>query len=138
MKKKFLLILITATLALSVIVLVGCENSDIPATEGLKYEKIDGKNEYMLSSMDMATDTNRVIASTYNGMPVTAIGEWAFSGCSSLGSITLPSSVTSIGNYAFADCSSLTIYCETTEKPDGWNSDWNYSNRPVVWDYKNN
>ena len=39
---------------------------------------------------------------------VTTIGEWAFSRCSSLTSMTIPDSVTTIGSYAFYRCSSLT------------------------------
>ena len=38
---------------------------------------------------------------------VTSIGDWAFSGCSSLSKIVIPSSVTSIGDSAFLGCSSL-------------------------------
>ena len=37
-----------------------------------------------------------------------SIGDWAFSGCSGLKSITIPDSVTSIGEYAFFGCSGLT------------------------------
>ena len=39
---------------------------------------------------------------------VTSIGESAFAGCSGLTSLTIPSGVTSISNYAFAGCSGLT------------------------------
>ena len=39
---------------------------------------------------------------------VTSIGEYAFNGCSGLTSLTIPSSVTSIGESAFYGCSGLT------------------------------
>ena len=42
------------------------------------------------------------------GDSVTTIGEYAFSYCSSLTSITIPNSVTTIKEYAFSNCSSLT------------------------------
>ena len=49
-----------------------------------------------------------VIPSTVDGKTVTSIGTDAFSDCSALTSITLPSTLTSIGTRAFCRCKNLT------------------------------
>ena len=60
------------------------------------------------SVTDCVTDIDVVIIpETYKGYPVTLIGNGAFQDCTSLTSITIPSSVTSIGSYAFSGCTSL-------------------------------
>ena len=45
---------------------------------------------------------------TYDGKPVTSIGDRAFWKCTNLTSVTIPDSVTRIGRSAFNSCSSLT------------------------------
>jgi BspA type Leucine rich repeat region (6 copies) len=48
------------------------------------------------------------IPNTINGMPVTDIGDYAFSSKTGIINITIPNSVTALLNYAFAYCYSLT------------------------------
>ena len=64
---------------------------------------------------------------------LTTIGDDAFYNCDSLTSIYIPDSVTFIDHSVFSYCSNLIIYCEASSEPSGWDSDWNVSNRPVVW-----
>jgi len=47
------------------------------------------------------------IPSTIEGLPVTAIGAWAFNNWPALTNITIPHTVTDIGDHAFASCPGL-------------------------------
>ena len=104
---------------------------------------------------------NVVLPATYNGLPVTAIGAFAFEncttvksiivsdgiknieicafyGCSNLTTILIPESVTEIDAAVFRHCSSLTVInCVANSQPAGWNANWNkYCNAEVVFGYQ--
>lgn len=64
---------------------------------------------------------------------VNYIGWNAFGSCVNLERIYIPNSVTQVNADAFKGCTNLTIYCEAASKPNGWASNWNSSNCPVVW-----
>ena len=51
--------------------------------------------------------TEIIIPSYYNGIPIKAIGSSAFSSCSSIVTIQIPSTVNTIGSSAFSGCGSL-------------------------------
>lgn len=96
---------------------------------GFNYE-----NQNVTSIPDYAfygcEDLNNV--NCYN---LTSVGTSAFENCTNLKTIILWDGVTNVEEDAFKGCSNLTIYCEATEKPDGWSDNWNPDNCEVVWGF---
>ena len=74
----------------------------------LKFTLNDDAQSYTVTGIGTCTDTDVFIPNTYEGLPVTSIGWYAFSGCTGLTSIVIGDSVTSIGYGAFEDCTGLT------------------------------
>ena len=88
----------------------------LKASEGLEFALNDDGESYSVVGIGTCTDTDIVIPSVYNGLPVTAIGEGAFiiywpeidQFYSLITSVIIPNSVTTIGEGAFWYCTSLT------------------------------
>lgn len=66
---------------------------------------------------------------------ITTIKDGAFTGCSSLSGIIIPKSVLNIESNAFYGSNNLTIYVQTSQKPQGWDENWNFKDIPVIWNY---
>lgn len=75
----------------------------------LNFELNRDNKSYFVSSVrsDGLSQSDIIIPSAYNGLPVTQIGYEAFSGCNLLQKIVIPDSVTTIGYAAFSGCTSL-------------------------------
>lgn len=85
-----------------------CDVCSYVSRKDLMYSLDETTDTYCVTSLDTYEGADVVIPSTYNGKPVSSIGDSAFWDKKSLTSITIPDSVISIGNYAFYHCEGLT------------------------------
>ena len=83
-------------------------------SKGLKYTLSEDGKSYVVKK-GTCSDSDIVIPSIYQNLPVKSIGDSAFYFCSSLTSIVIPDSITAIGDGAFRGCDSLT----SIDIPDG-------------------
>lgn len=103
MKKQLLIIILSIIFAISCLALTAC-GFKIPS-KGLEYQLTDD-GTYSVIGLGECTKTDIVIPAEYEKVAVTSIAPKAFQD-KAITSITIPQSVTSIGNYAFSGCSSL-------------------------------
>ena len=75
---------------------------------GVKYEVNEQERKAVVVGLADKNSSTVEIQGYVSGYLVSGIERYAFSDCSSLTSINIPSSVTSIGDWAFNGCSSLT------------------------------
>ena len=76
-------------------------------SQGLWLELNADKESYSVIGIGTCEDEDIVIPESYNGLPVTTIGDEAFASYSYIDSIVIGDSIISIGEYAFAYCESL-------------------------------
>jgi hypothetical protein len=94
----------TAVAALSVLAADPIQAQQSGVTNGLYWERDSGTITITRSDVFAYAVT---IPDSINGLPVTSIGDWAFSTCFNLTNITIPDSVRSLGKEAFYGCDSL-------------------------------
>ncbi len=100
--KKTLSILLAVIMIFSAVPFVSAAS-----TSDLDFELNEDGNSYYVSACDANAKGPLTIPSTYNGKPVTKIGEMAFMFCDRLTSVTIPDSITSIETWAFFFCEKL-------------------------------
>ena len=77
------------------------------SVDDLVFGLINDNTEYAVTDCDTAASGDLTIPATYEGKPVTQIGNMAFFSASDLTSITIPDTVNDIGTQAFMLCRSL-------------------------------
>ena len=113
-------------------IIVDANNQHYTAIDGNLYTK-DGTT--LIKYVSGKTEDRYIIPDG-----VVRIGESAFANATNLKKIVIPDTITEIGANTFGNCENVTLYCEVSTKPDGWDKDWNFYQSgnyylPVVWGY---
>ena len=113
-------------------IIVDANNQHYTAIDGNLYTK-DGTT--LIKYVSGKTEDRYIIPDG-----VVRIGESAFANATNLKKIVIPDTITEIGVNTFGNCENVTLYCEVSTKPDGWDKDWNFYQSgnyylPVVWGY---
>jgi len=96
----------------------GTANSGSPAqTTQFKFTLINNGTAYSVSKGTEISGAV-VIPATYNGKPVTEIGDKAFDGCENITGITIPASITNFYLNSFNGCTSLTSITVAADNPN--------------------
>lgn len=97
--KKLKILLVLMLCCFAVTVLLGC---------GSDFEVVVNDGEATIIGLKTEGLEEIIIPETYNGVPVTKIGDSAFEKNNDIKSISLPHTLTEIGDQAFRNCNSLT------------------------------
>ena len=107
MKKNLLTLVVTLSIMLVCLCLLPTK-AHAASESDLTFKLNSDGASYYVSDCSLSASGALTIPATYNGKPVTNIGEDAFNGCTGLTSVIIPNSVTSISEYAFKGCTGLT------------------------------
>ena len=68
-----------------------------PPEKSLEYQLSEEKDSYSVVGIGTITDSDIVIPENYKGLPVTAIGDYAFFSCSNIRSVEILADITKRG-----------------------------------------
>lgn len=104
--KKFLSLVLSVALLIAAMPVINVGAAPEAKTEGIfTYTVLDG--EVTINKVDYETTGDVVIPEKIEFMPVTAIADSAFAGCSKITDVVIHDGVTDFGTYIFSYCTSL-------------------------------